>query len=716
MPEHIHIVIPVLGNVHWTGGYTYQSNLEHALQKVDQVSFSVEENLDSPRSGLSRLGLMLLHKVSLVVLGYNYPLTQKLNRIREPGINVLFTNNLAHLFARTDYIKLYWIPDFQHFHLPALFGEKDLLERNHQFEQGCIHADAIVLSSKDAQDDLATFNKQFVRKSYISSPVAFIPDAVWNNDPLVTTRAHSLPEKFLYLPNQFWTHKNHELVFRAMALLRNQGTEVQLVCSGNLTDYRNTSHFASLKKLIADLGIEPQVHILGMLTHDEVLQLLRQSVAIINPSLFEGWSTTVEESKSLGKRCLLSSIDVHKEQAPSNASYFDPADPVELANLMRNVWENEKAGPDPVREKEAREHLDERMQAWGMRFVEIVQTVRNGHQVPFKGEQSVELPALDLPLETPVLFMIFNRPETTRQVFDAIQKARPKHLFIVADGPRADRAGEKELCEKARAIATAIDWDCEVRTLFRDHNMGCGLGPADAITWFFSQVEEGIILEDDCIPDPSFFSYCTELLNRYRNDERVMHISGNNFVDKDYSQGESYYFNYYFTAWGWATWRRAWEKYHFTIPYLDEFLSSGQLREITMSRKQYEYWSKIFNLVRNGKRADIWDYQWILTCWYHRALAVTPVKNLVMNVGFGSDATHTIDESRVSFVKSERMNVVRHPVTIQRNKEVDQKTFIKYFAVPQHLNKIRVVMYNILPNSVMLQMRKIRRKYFPDLK
>src|ERR1043166_9206868 len=118
MPEHIHIVIPVLGNVHWTGGYTYQSNLEHALQKVDQVSFSVEENLDSPRSGLSRLGQMLLHKISLVVLGYNYPLTQKLNLIREPGINVLFTNNLAHLFARTDYIKLYWIPDFQHFHLP----------------------------------------------------------------------------------------------------------------------------------------------------------------------------------------------------------------------------------------------------------------------------------------------------------------------------------------------------------------------------------------------------------------------------------------------------------------------------------------------------------------------------------------------------------------------------------------------------------------------
>ncbi|MEI8278502.1 MAG: hypothetical protein WCG87_01995 [Bacteroidota bacterium] len=319
-------------------------------------------------------------------------------------------------------------------------------------------------------------------------------------------------------------------------------------------------------------------------------------------------------------------------------------------------------------------------------------------------------------MDTPILLMVFNRPETTQQVFNVIRMARPKHLYVAADGPRADIHGETERCEVVRKIVTAIDWDCELHTLFRDKNLGCGHGPSSAISWFFDEVEQGIILEDDCVPDQSFFSYCTELLEYYKDNDQIMHISGNNFVGANYSNGKSYYFNNFFTAWGWATWRRAWKKYDFEIPYLDDFIQSKKLEQITMNKKQLDYWRNIFELVRDGKRADIWDYQWLLTCWYNDGLAITPVKNLVTNIGFGADATHTVNESRVSYIKSEQIKTLVHPTTVERNRNVDSKIFTNYFEVPQHLNNIRQIMYKLLPNSVMMQVRKIRRRFFPNMK
>ncbi|MBA4056200.1 MAG: nucleotide-diphospho-sugar transferase, partial [Marivirga sp.] len=162
-------------------------------------------------------------------------------------------------------------------------------------------------------------------------------------------------------------------------------------------------------------------------------------------------------------------------------------------------------------------------------------------------------------LETPVLLLIFNRPDTTRRVFEAIRKARPKRLFVAADGPRQHKPEDADRCAKARKIATDVDWECEVKTFFRDTNVGCGRGPSGGISWFFEHVDEGIILEDDCLPSPLFFRFCAELLERYRDDKRVMEIGGNTFMDEANRDKEySYYFSSHNNIWGWATWKRAW--------------------------------------------------------------------------------------------------------------------------------------------------------------
>jgi hypothetical protein len=214
-------------------------------------------------------------------------------------------------------------------------------------------------------------------------------------------------------------------------------------------------------------------------------------------------------------------------------------------------------------------------------------------------------------LETPILFIIFNRPDTSEQVFNQIRQIQPKQIFIAADGPRVDIPTDVAQCALTRKIISRVDWNCNVHTLVRDHNMGCGYGIADAITWFFKNVEEGIILEDDCVPNLTFFRFCEELLCFYRNEPRIMHISGNNFLYGKKRGNASYYFSKYTHNWGWATWRRAWVKYD-------------------------------HNIVDEEYRHSIWDMQWRLTVENNNGLAILPNVNLVSNIGTGrKDATHT---------------------------------------------------------------------------
>ncbi len=244
-------------------------------------------------------------------------------------------------------------------------------------------------------------------------------------------------------------------------------------------------------------------------------------------------------------------------------------------------------------------------------------------------------------LKTPVLFLVFNRPDTTKRVFETIKNARPPKLYVAADGPRLEKEGEDQKAQDVREIATAVDWDCEVKTLFRDQNIGCKEAVGSAISWFFEHEEEGIILEDDCVPDKSFFPFCQELLDKYRNDSRVMAISGDNFQEEQRQNRYSYYFSRIPHCWGWATWRRAWQFYDINMEVWPEIQKNKLLNDIACGDELFvKYWSNIFTKCYEGK-IDSWAYIWTLYCWVQSGLTILPNINLVSNIGFGERATHT---------------------------------------------------------------------------
>ncbi|MDB5266924.1 MAG: hemolytic protein HlpA-like protein [Parcubacteria group bacterium] len=283
-------------------------------------------------------------------------------------------------------------------------------------------------------------------------------------------------------------------------------------------------------------------------------------------------------------------------------------------------------------------------------------------------------------LSTPVLLIAFNRPETTQKIFNEIRKAGPKKLFLAVDGPRSTQPGEAEKVRTVRDIEKQVDWECEVHTLFREENLGCRLGVSGAITWFFENVDEGIILEDDCLPDPTFFRYCEELLGKHRDDERIMHIGGNNFQGGSH-MGASYYFSIYPHIWGWATWKRAWKHYDVRMASYPAFKESGQLEEILPNREARTYWLEIFDRYYEGRGKDTWDYQWVYAIWSHRGFSITPKENLVINIGVGRDATHTRDPD--AFLSRLTLGAVPSPLvqptTTALDEAADARTFSRFF-------------------------------------
>jgi hypothetical protein len=257
---------------------------------------------------------------------------------------------------------------------------------------------------------------------------------------------------------------------------------------------------------------------------------------------------------------------------------------------------------------------------------------------------------------TPILLVIFNRPDTTQIVFDQIKKIQPAALYVSADGPRENRPGDKALCEAARQIVNQVDWPCQVKTLFRDHNLGCRQAVSQGISWFFSEVESGIILEDDCLPDFTFFNFCDLLLKKFDKEEQIMHISGNNFLTKA-DVTNSYYFSNLAFIWGWATWRRAWQLYDVDMQDFSSFLQAGRINELHLKhfyRKKYlRYFKGIID-----HSIDTWDYQWQYTIWKNHGVCVTPAANLVTNIGFNQHATHT------SSKKNRLMNMPVHSIDL----------------------------------------------------
>jgi hypothetical protein len=280
-------------------------------------------------------------------------------------------------------------------------------------------------------------------------------------------------------------------------------------------------------------------------------------------------------------------------------------------------------------------------------------------------------------VKTPVVLIIFNRPETTKVVFDAIAAAQPEKLLIVADGPRS--LDEASRCEKAREIIRGVNWACEVMENVSPHNLGCGRRVSTGLDWVFSLVDEAIVLEDDCIPAPSFFTFCETLLQRFKDDERIMHINGNNFQFGVKRTEQSYYFSKYAHIWGWATWRRAWRHYDFQMRTWPQFKKTGMIDWVFDDPLESQYWRNNFDDAKSG-RIDTWDYQWMYTCWHQGGLCVTPSSNLVSNVGFGTSATHTQGKSPLAELPTEDIWEISHPVFVVRHRAADHFTFDEVFG------------------------------------
>jgi hypothetical protein len=302
--------------------------------------------------------------------------------------------------------------------------------------------------------------------------------------------------------------------------------------------------------------------------------------------------------------------------------------------------------------------------------------------------------ATAVPLRVPVLLIIFNRPDTTKEVFEAIRKAKPPRLYVAADGPRPGVKSDVIKCREARQIVDRVDWDCEVKTLFRESNLNCGIAPSSAFTWFFEHEEEGIILEDDCLPSQSFFWYCQELLERYKNDYRVMHIGGNNFLqgwqkDRDYS----YYFSRSGHIWGWATWRRAWKHFDFNISLYPKLKQKDYFSNFFLNWPEKFYRLRKFDKTvnKNGK-VDWWDYQWDFARYIHSGLAIVPKVNLVKNIGFGDIATHTTNgETYTAKMEAAEIELpLQHPPFLIRDVESERKYF-KTFMKDVILSKFKTL-------------------------
>lgn len=289
--------------------------------------------------------------------------------------------------------------------------------------------------------------------------------------------------------------------------------------------------------------------------------------------------------------------------------------------------------------------------------------------------------------KSPVLFLIFNRPDVTELVFEQIKKMQPEKLYVAADGPRKDKSNEEELCSETRSIINKIDWNCEVKTLFRDENLGCKYAVSSAINWFFENEEEGIILEDDCLPSDDFFIFCDAMLEKYRYDTRIRHIGGSNLQMGQKHGQDSYYFSNLTHVWGWASWRRAWKDYDVELSKYKDIDDESSFKLIFSDPIIVDSWKYIFNkMLRNG--IDTWDYQWTITNFFNNSLSIIPNVNLISNIGFGVNATHTMDvNDTFSNLKTEKLGEITHPILVLASKNADFFTLSREFNVERKRRK-----------------------------
>jgi len=297
-------------------------------------------------------------------------------------------------------------------------------------------------------------------------------------------------------------------------------------------------------------------------------------------------------------------------------------------------------------------------------------------------------------LQTPVAFIIFNRPDTTAMVFEEIRRARPPKLLVVADGPRSGCLGETEKCDLARAIIEQVDWPCEVLKNYSNTNLGCGGRVSSGLDWVFQTVEEAIILEDDCLPHQDFFYFCEELLKRYRYDDDVMSIGGTNFL-KGIRRGESsYYFSSHFHVWGWASWRRAWIKYDYEAKNMTKEKLSVIVDRRFISSGEKRFYKNMFNDMKKGE-VDTWDYQWLFTHLFNDGLTIIPNVNLVINIG--PHGTHFSGK----YYKNPRINLPTctiFPWVLNLHKKQDKNADFLLYRLNFKQNIIKQLLKRILVN------------------
>lgn len=291
---------------------------------------------------------------------------------------------------------------------------------------------------------------------------------------------------------------------------------------------------------------------------------------------------------------------------------------------------------------------------------------------------------------SPILFIIFNRPDTTKKVFDEIRKVKPKRLFIAGDGPRKDNQNDLLKCEETRKIINQIDWDCEVETFFRENNLGCKEAVSSAIDWFFQNVNQGIILEDDCLPASDFFRFCDLMLDRYANDSRISHITGCNLQDGIKRGESSYFFSNLSHIWGWATWRRVWENYDKNLTNFELEDANSAFSNIFDNEIILKAWLDKFDEMKKRK-IDTWDYQFSFLNFFNNQLSIVPNVNLISNIGFNENATHTFNNSDLyANIPLQHLEFeILHPKFILPNKLADQKKMFYEFQVDKQLRKIK---------------------------
>lgn len=387
------------GRPNWMAGYTYLSNLLKAIRLADdEIEICLlrrpDEDIESPsaRALVERADhLLLCPTLHLERWSLNWAQAQFYRRVLRRDYpdrtlnDFLAANHIDAVFGSwwqypTSSVfpsvgMCAWIHDFQFVHFPGFYDTGTLQSTRRGIPEIVAVADRVVVSSKDALKDLLSFVPEAPPKARVLPFVADVPAETYESDPGSVVRQYHLPEKFIYLPNQFWQHKNHHQVLVALHTLSKRGIAPYVVCTGLPYDYKKPTHFAELLTLISEWGLHQQMIFLGLVPIDDVKALMRQALCVLNPSLFEGWSSTVEEAKSLGKPLLLSALPVHREQNPPSTLFFDPHDPEDLATKLETIWQKWNPGPDAHLEEMARQALPGRLRDFGQAFLSIVSEV-----------------------------------------------------------------------------------------------------------------------------------------------------------------------------------------------------------------------------------------------------------------------------------------------------------------------------------------------------